>query len=170
MWWKKLNIKWIILSTIILTFHILTIKWWTCLTDLRQGIFLLGLNVSNCETELMYLAKVYVNFRLQLYVIGQKLLAHKVLKLYWTKITQHVKCWSHVSWAEIKNPWNIPYAQKAYFSQMLCTNLFTALVGEHFFFAKIIHAPDRCGISRSWLKQHCHYTDAPCAGDNKWPL
>jgi hypothetical protein len=28
-------------------------------------------------------------------------------------------CWSHVSWAEIKDPRNVPHARKAYFSQIL---------------------------------------------------
>ena len=41
---------------------------------------------------------------------------------------QHVKCWSRVSWVEIKYPKNVPYAQKVFFSQILCTNLFTSLV------------------------------------------
>ena len=54
-----------------------------------------------------------------------------------------------VSWAEMKDPRNCSYAQKASFSQMLCTNLFTSLLVS--IFAKIIHPPDRCGISRSWL-------------------
>ena len=35
---------------------------------------------------------------------------------------------------------------------MLCTNLFKFLFTEHVSFAKIIHPPDRCGISRSLLK------------------
>ena len=46
-----------------------------------------------------------------------------------------------VLWAEIKDPRNVPYAQKAYFSQMLCTNLFTSLL------VSISHLPsDRFGI------------------------
>ena len=45
-----------------------------------------------------------------------------VLYTQWTEIkTQHVKFWSHVSWAEIKDPRHFPYAQKAYFSKRLCT-------------------------------------------------
>ena len=36
------------------------------------------------------------------------------------------------------NPRNVPYAQKAYFSKMLCTHLFTS-VSNYFPFAKIIH-------------------------------
>jgi hypothetical protein len=42
--------------------------------------------------------------------------------------TQHVKCWLHVSGAEIKNPRKVLYAQKAYFCQIVCTNLFTSLL------------------------------------------
>ena len=46
-------------------------------------------------------------------------------KLYWTKkLTQHVKCWSRVSWAEMKDPWNVLYAQ-TYFSQMLWNQFLT---------------------------------------------
>ena len=33
-----------------------------------------------------------------------------------------------VSWAEIKYPIHFPYAQKAYFSQIVCTNMFTSLL------------------------------------------
>jgi hypothetical protein len=55
---------------------------------------------------------------------------------------KHVK--SHGSWAEIKDHRNVPYAQKAYFSKMLCTYLFTSLFVS-------ISLPDRCGISRRWL-------------------
>ena len=36
-------------------------------------------------------------------------------------------------------------------SLMFCTNLFTFLLVSVFSFAKIIHPPNRCGISRSWL-------------------
>ena len=59
---------------------------------------------------------------------------------------QHEKCWFHVSWAEIKYPRNVPYKNL----NILCTNMFIA-VSEHCFFAKIIHSPERCGISGSWL-------------------
>jgi hypothetical protein len=58
---------------------------------------------------------------------------------------------SHVSWAEIKDHWNVPYAQKAYFSQILSTNVFISLLVSISTFAKIIHPPDICGQSRSWL-------------------
>jgi hypothetical protein len=54
-----------------------------------------------------------------------------------------------VSWAEIKDPRNVPYAQKVYFSQM--HKLVYIPVSEHLLFAKVIHPPDRCGVSRSWL-------------------
>ena len=45
-----------------------------------------------------------------------------------------------MSWNDSRN---VPYAQKVCFSQIS--------VSEHFSFAKIIHLPDMCGISRSWL-------------------
>ena len=60
---------------------------------------------------------------------------------------QHVKCWSHVSWAELKDPRNVPYAQKCYFFQMFVY----IPVSDHFSYANIIHPPDRWSISRSWL-------------------
>ena len=47
--------------------------------------------------------------------------------------TQDVKCWSHVSLAEIKDHRNVVYIT----------------VSEHFSFVKIIHLPDRCGKSKS---------------------
>ena len=44
--------------------------------------------------------------------------------------------------------------------QMLCTNVFTSL------FVSISHLPPQV-----WhIKQHEHYTGAPCAGDKKRPL
>jgi hypothetical protein len=43
-------------------------------------------------------------------------------------------------------------------------------VSDNFSFAKLIHPSDRCGISRSPIKQHGHYTGAPCAGGNKRPF
>ena len=70
----------------------------------------------------------------------------------WTKIVMsHVKFWSHVSWAEIKDSRNFPYAQQACFSQNLCTIFFASLLVSILSFVKIIYPPDRCGISRSWL-------------------
>ena len=58
-------------------------------------------------------------------------------------------CWFHVSRAEIKETRKCPYAQKAYFSQMLCTNWFISLLG------------DLCGclVTPSWsrLNSHLHY-------------
>jgi hypothetical protein len=65
-----------------------------------------------------------------IYYIGQK------------KITQHVKCWSHVSWAEKKIP-------KIFISKVM-HEFVNIPVSEYFSFAKIIHPPDRCGISESW--------------------
>ena len=59
----------------------------------------------------------------------------------------NVKSWSHVSW----DPRNVPNTQKNVFLsnfEQKCANI---PVTEHFSFAKIIHPPDRCGISRSWL-------------------
>jgi hypothetical protein len=58
-----------------------------------------------------------------------------------------VKCWTHVSWAEIKIPINVLFAQKALSNVV---NQFVYIhVNEHFAFAKIIHPPDRWGISGS---------------------
>ena len=49
--------------------------------------------------------------------------------IHWTKIwMQHLKCCPYVSWAEIKDPRNVLYAQKAYFSQILYANLFASLL------------------------------------------
>ena len=74
--------------------------------------------------------------------------------------------WSHVSWGEIKIHRNVPFAQKAYFSQMLHIKFVYIPVTENLLCQKSIHLT--CGISRSWLnKQHDYYTGAPCAGDNK---
>ena len=69
--------------------------------------------------------------------------------LYWTKIkTQHVKCWSNVSWAEIKDPRNVP---KSLFLSNVVHKCVYIPVSEHLSFAKIIHAPNRCSISKSRL-------------------
>jgi hypothetical protein len=70
------------------------------------------------------------------------------LKKYLTNVyMQHVMCWSNVSWAEIKEPRNVPYV----FPSNVVHKLVYTTVSEHFPFAKIIHPPDRCGISRSLL-------------------
>ena len=62
------------------------------------------------------------------------------------------------------------YTQKAYFSQILCTNLFTLLLCDHFSFAKIIHPSGNCGISRSGLNSMI-ITQVPLAlGTIKRPL
>ena len=61
---------------------------------------------------------------------------------------QQVKGSSHVSGAEIKDPRNVPYAQKAYFSHFVHKFVYI-VVSEYFSFAKITHPPDRCGISIS---------------------
>ena len=60
------------------------------------------------------------------------------------------------------------YAQKAYFSQMLCTNVFTSLL-------VFLLCQDNPSTGQVWhikklMKQHDHYTGALCAGDNKRPL
>ncbi len=55
-----------------------------------------------------------------------------------------------ISWAELKDLRLFLCTQKAYFSQILFTNL-SKSVSEHFSFAEIIHPPHRCGISRCWL-------------------
>ena len=58
-------------------------------------------------------------------------------------ISGPVLCWSHVSWAEIKDPTNVlsNFVHKCVYIP----------VCEHLSFAKIIHPPDRCGISKRWL-------------------
>ena len=61
-----------------------------------------------------------------------------------------VKCWFHVSWAKITNK-NCSVLTKSWFLSNVIHQLVYLPVSEHFSFAKIIHSPDRCGISRSWL-------------------
>jgi hypothetical protein len=51
----------------------------------------------------------------------------------------------------------------------LWTNWFTSLIVSISHLMRT-HPPDRCSISRSWFKQHAHYTGAPCAGDSKRPV
>ena len=111
---------------------------------------------------------------------------------------QPVKCWSHVSRAEIKDPRNVPYAQKAGFSPIVFTSLlvsgsplprqsstflffgimaFTTIICafSHLVYRWIINIQK--GNRYTWqvchikklIKQHDHYTDAPCAEDNKSP-
>ncbi len=59
---------------------------------------------------------------------------------------QHFCFCLHFSWAELKDLRLFLCTQKAYFSQILFTNLSkSVLVNE------IIHPPHRCGISRCWL-------------------
>uniref|UniRef100_A0A4W5QZQ4 Uncharacterized protein n=1 Tax=Hucho hucho TaxID=62062 RepID=A0A4W5QZQ4_9TELE len=43
---------------------------------------------------------------------------------------------------------NVPYAQKAFLSNFVHRFVYIP-VSVHFSFAKMIHLPDRCGISRS---------------------
>ena len=64
---------------------------------------------------------------------------------------KHVKCWSHVSWAEIKDPRNVPNTHKTLFLLNVVHKFVYIPVSEDFSIAKIIHPPDSCGISRSWL-------------------
>ncbi len=54
-------------------------------------------------------------------------------------------------WAELNNLRLFQCTQKAYFSQILLTNLSKSVVSEHFSFAEIIHPPHMCGILRCWL-------------------
>jgi hypothetical protein len=65
------------------------------------------------------------------------------------KYKQHLKCSSHVSWAEIKHPRNCLYEQNI-FSNVVHTFV-DIPVSQHLYFVKIIHPPDSCGISRRWL-------------------
>ncbi len=53
----------------------------------------------------------------------------------------------HFLWAELKD---LLCTQKAYFSQIMFTNLSKSVLVS-FSFAEIIHPPHRCGISRCWL-------------------
>jgi hypothetical protein len=59
----------------------------------------------------------------------------------------------HVSCAEIKHPRNVPFTQKSLFLSNCVHKCIYVPGNEHFSFAKIIHATDRCGISRSWLNR-----------------
>jgi hypothetical protein len=43
-------------------------------------------------------------------------------------------------------------------------------VSEHFSFVKIIHQLGQVWHIKKLIKQHDHYTGAPCAGDNKRPF
>ncbi len=59
---------------------------------------------------------------------------------------QHFCFCPHFSWAELKDLRLFLWTQKAYFSQILFTNLSkSVLVNE------IIHPPHSCGISRCWI-------------------
>ena len=67
-------------------------------------------------------------------------------KLHWTKI------WTqHVPWAEIKDPRKCSICTKSLFLSNVVHKFVYIPSSEHFYIAKIIHPPDRCGISRSWL-------------------
>ena len=65
-----------------------------------------------------------------IFVFINKCISKKGMFFQWCYYTeQKYKCnIYHVSWAEIKCPRKCPNAQKAYFSQMLCTNLYTSLL------------------------------------------
>jgi hypothetical protein len=68
-----------------------------------------------------------------------------------------------------KDARNVPFAQKTHFSQILCRNLFASLL------VSIYSFPDNPSPWQVWhikklIKQHDHYTGAPCAGNNKRPL
>jgi hypothetical protein len=54
-----------------------------------------------------------------------------------------------ISWN--KRSRNVPYAKKNTFLSYFVHKCVYISVSEHFSFAMIIHPPDRCGISRSWL-------------------
>jgi hypothetical protein len=55
-------------------------------------------------------------------------------KMHWTSnkilntLNKNITATCYVSWAEIKDPRNVPYSQKAYFSKMFSTNLITSLL------------------------------------------
>ncbi len=63
---------------------------------------------------------------------------------------QHFCFCPYLSWAGLQDLRLFLKTQKAYFSQILFTNL-SKCVSEYFSFAEIIHPPHRCGISRCWL-------------------
>jgi hypothetical protein len=57
----------------------------------------------------------------------------------------------HVSWAEMKERRNVPICTKSLWLSNVVHKYVYIPVSEPFSFAKIIHPPDRCGISRSWF-------------------
>ncbi len=59
--------------------------------------------------------------------------------------------------------------KKAYFSYILSSHICKMCVSEHFFFAKIIHPPARCGTSWCWLNSMV-VAGVPCAALNKRAL
>jgi hypothetical protein len=57
-----------------------------------------------------------------------------------------------VSWDEIKDPRNVPYAQIWFISNSVHKFGYIP-VGEHFPIAKVIHPPASCSVSRIWLNR-----------------
>jgi hypothetical protein len=90
--------------------------------------------------------------RIEERVMNEQTTAFTLLPLGYRVIYTEQKCntcWTHISWAEI-NPRNFPYAQNAPFSHFVQKFVYIP-VGENFSFDNIIHPPDSCGISKSWL-------------------
>lgn len=72
----------------------------------------------------------------------QEVRRFKYIDIQWTKIsTQHLSFRSLFSWVE-----TFSVHTRTYFSQIMFAHLFH--VSGDFSFAKIIHHPDRCGISK----------------------
>ena len=74
------------------------------------------------------------------------------LSLHWTKILNMpykvlVPCF--MSWSKTSQKCSI-HTKSLFLSNSVHKFVYIT-VSEHFSFAKIIHPPDRCGISRSWL-------------------
>ena len=63
-----------------------------------------------------------------------------------------ISCIPNVKWVPCFMSWNkkIPYTQNAFLPNFLHKCVYFP-VSEHVSFAKIIHPPDRCAISTSWL-------------------
>jgi hypothetical protein len=84
---------------------------------------------------------------------------------------QRLKCRSHVSWAEAKDPRHFPKRTRSLFLSNFVHKFVYIPVREHFSIAKIIYQRDRCGIARSWLNRmiiiHVHLVLGTIKGHSK---